>query len=49
MKKLLTLIAFVSFLGIFSACEEEEITPQNNTTVENQGQGSGSDDPGQWD
>lgn len=46
MKKLLTILALVSFMGIFSACEEEEILPETQTT---EGNNPTSDDPNQWD
>jgi len=48
MKKLFTILALVSFMGIFSACEEEEINPQE--TLETTGtDGSAQDPEGQWD
>ncbi len=41
MKKLFTILALVSFMGIFSACEEEEITPDKLETTDSQPDGKG--------
>lgn len=48
MKKLFTILALVSFMAIFSACEEEEIVPQEtlDTTGTN---GSEQVPENQWD
>lgn len=48
MKKLFTILVVVAFAGIFSACEEEEITPDQLETT-NKGDIAGQEDKGQWD
>ncbi|MEP2770870.1 MAG: hypothetical protein ABJH05_01890 [Fulvivirga sp.] len=48
MKKLFTILALVSFMGIFSACEEEEIMPDQLETT-NKGDVAEKEDEGQWD
>lgn len=48
MKKLFTILAVVAFAGIFSACEEEEITPDQLETT-NKGDVVVKEDEGQWD
>lgn len=50
MKKFITILALVSSLGLFTACEDEQITPQALETNDTGGVGgSGTDDRGQWD
>lgn len=50
MKKLFTILAVVAFAGIFTACEEEEIAPdQSKLELTSSGGGSADDDKGQWD
>jgi len=47
MKKLLILSIIISSIGIFSSCDEEQITPKDNSFTK--GEHSQSEDPGQWE
>lgn len=48
MKKLFTILALVSFIGIFSACEEEEINPQETLEVTEGTNGSEQPEKDPW-
>jgi len=47
MKNIITIIAFLFAVCLFTSCQEEEITPKNQLNTV--GEHSQSEDPGQWD
>lgn len=49
MKKLLTILALVSFMGIFSACEEEEIVPAEDLEATGGDANGAGTAEGDWD